>query len=100
MSGSLQNTVQIFVSIDNINMTALHLFNDSIVNQQGGFSQEENFKIIEVFFSFFLTPFSSKILFWFQPVLSERITSELCYQSSLLPPPSPSLHCKDTLRRG
>lgn len=53
MSGSLQNTVQIFVSIDNINMTALHLFNDSIVNQQGGFSQEENFKIIEVFFSFF-----------------------------------------------
>lgn len=48
--------MQIFVSIDNINMTALHLFNDSIVNQQGGFSQEENFKIIEVLFLFFFLP--------------------------------------------
>lgn len=49
MSGILQNTVQIFVSIDNINMITLHLFNNSIVYQQGGFSQKENFKIIEVF---------------------------------------------------
>lgn len=92
--------MQIFVSIDNINMTALHLFNDSIVNQQGGFSQEENFKIIEVLFLFFFTPFSSKILFWFQPVLTEKITSGLCYQS--FPPPSCPLRCKDgdTPRRG
>lgn len=49
--------MQIFVSIDNINMTALHLFNDSIVYQQGGFSQKENYKIIEGFFFSFLTPF-------------------------------------------
>lgn len=57
--------MQIFVSIDNINMTALHLFNDSIVNQQGGFSQEENFKIIEVLFLFFLPPLAPRYCFGF-----------------------------------
>lgn len=53
-SGSLQNTVQIFVSIDNINMITLHLFNNSIVYQQRfGFffpPQKENFKVIEDIF--------------------------------------------------